>query len=634
MHLLPRIFSGMYNLEEQINNFLYIGREKWQGILRRISAVNVTAGLVLLVIRFGFLPDEAAWQSIQKGYNILFLAFAGIYLARLVLKIERLAFLRKTWFEGLLNLLIVLHALIIYFSDGFNPLLLLIGSMNFTHPLLVFDHFVSIYLSVLLGLELTKLSTRISELSLDPAATFIYSFILLIALGTGLLMLPAMTVGTESMNFIEALFTAVSASCVTGLSVVDTGTWFTFKGQLVIMLLFQVGGIGIVSFATFFATFLSRGVSIKQQSIIQDHLSSDSLVSAKDLLKKVVLITLSIELIGFLAIFFSWGDLRFESIGQRLFYSLFHAISAFCNAGFSLFPDGLHTNDISEGTAVFARGTDVNIRHRYLLHLIIALLIILGGVGFNTIEDVLNAIKKRQGLRISAGDLRLGTKLALYATGILLAVGTIGFMLLEAHQLRDRNILAAFNTAFFQSVTTRTAGFHTMNFGGSPTGMPIGNPTVILCLFLMFIGASPGSTGGGIKNTTFLLILLSAQANIRGKQRIEIYRRTIPGQLVSKAFSVFMFATSYNLLAIFVLSITEAGNPQMGILQLAFEQISAFATVGLSMGVTSELSAMGKLVIICSMYIGRVGTITLALALSSKVITNSYRYPEGHVMVG
>jgi len=626
----------MYNLEEQINNVLYVRRDKWYSALSKVSAVSSVGGITVLVYRFGFILTDYEYQVVSMLYNILFVLFFIKYLARYVLSLEKLDFFRKNWFESTLNLLVLFHGAFAYVSNGMYPLLLLIEELGLSsQPLLLYDHLLSLTLTLLVGIEVTKLSARLSELNIQPAASFIYSFVLLIGSGAFMLMLPAMSVTHEGLSLLDALFMSVSASCVTGLAVVDVGTYFSFKGQLIIMLLAQLGGIGIISFATFFATFLSKGVGLKHQSIIKDHLSSESLVSAKGLLKKVIFITISIELIGFLIIFFSWGeDLKFNTFGQKVFFSLFHSVSAFCNAGFSLFSDGLYTNSISEGTAVFAHGADVNVRRLYLLHLVIALLIILGGIGFSTIENLLSAIKKRKSLLIHSSDLSLSSRIVLSTTGLLLLLGTAGFMLLEAHQLTDRNILEALGTAFFQSVTTRTAGFHTMNFGGSETGVPLANPTIILCLFLMFIGAAPGSTGGGIKNTTFFLIVIAAIANIRGKQRIEIYRRNISNQLVSKAYSVFMFATSYNILAVFLLSISESGNEQINILQIVFEQVSAFSTVGLSMGITSDLSAFGKLILIFSMFIGRVGTLTLALALSTKVISNSYRYPDGHVLVG
>ena len=625
----------MQKLGEQINNLLYNQREKVLGLVKVASGFFVVLGIALLVFRFGFLLEDDAMHQVLRFFDTLFTANLFFFLLRWILALEKTQFLRNSWFESSLNIIILIHGLVFYLSEGYNMLLNLLYSLEITNPVLTYHHILSIFLTILIFLELTKLSTKISELEFKPATTFINSFILLILIGTLLLMLPAMTHEKGGMPFIDALFISVSASCVTGLSVVDVSTFFTFKGHLILMFLFQLGGIGIVSFATFFASFLAKGVSLKHQSIIQDFLSSESLDSAKGLLKKIIIMTVTIELLGAVAIFFSWDEeLKFSSLGYKIFYSLFHSISAFCNAGFSLFSDGLFTSNISEGNNVFAREVDIDLRQMYSLHFIIAIIIILGGIGFSTIEDIFTSGRKNQRIK-PRKEWKIGTKVAVYSSVFLIFLGTLGFMVLEAHQLTDRTIIEASITSFFQSVTTRTAGFHTMNFGGSEGGVPLANPTIILVIFLMFIGAAPGSTGGGIKSTTFLVLALAAIANIKGQERIELERRTIPNELIRKAFSIFMFATSYNLIAIFILSITEAGNPAANnILTLVFEQISAFSTVGLSMGITSNLTWMGKVVIILSMYIGRVGTLTLALALSNKVITNSYRYPEGNIMVG
>jgi len=625
----------MQKLGEHINNLLYNQREKVLGLVRMASGVMVVLGVGLLVYRYGFLPAEENMQQILFFFDVLFATNLLFFIIRWLLALEKKTFIIKSWFESALNLIIFIHGLIFYLSEGYNLLAVTLESLDIGNPTLTYHHILSIFLLVLVFLELTKFSTKISELELKPASTFINSFILLILIGTLLLMLPAMTHEKGGMDFLDALFISVSASCVTGLTVVDISSFFTFKGHLVLLFLFQLGGIGIVSFATFFASFLSKGVSLKHQSIIKDFLSSESLDSAKGLLKKVIIMTIAIEIVGATFIFFLWDEeLKFNSIGYKIFYSIFHGVSAFCNAGFSLFSDGLFTNDISQGNTVFAREVDINLRQMYPLHFVIAIMIILGSIGFSTIEDF--TAKSRKGRKIKPiNEWKIGTKVAIYSSFFLIVAGTLGFMLLEAHQLTDRTIIEALITSFFQSVTTRTAGFHTMNFGGSESGLPLANPTLILVIFLMFVGASPGSTGGGIKSTTFLVLVLAAIANIKGQNRIELDRRTIPNELIRKAFSIFMFATSYNLLAIFILSITEGNNPAISnILALVFEQISAFSTVGLSMGITADLSWMGKIVIILSMFIGRVGTLTLALALSSKVITNSYRYPEGNIMVG
>jgi Trk-type K+ transport system membrane component len=389
------------------------------------------------------------------------------------------------------------------------------------------------------------------------------------------------------------------------------------------MILAQLGGIGMVTFATFFATFLTKGVGLKHQSIIQDHLSSESLNSAKDLLRKVIVYTLVIEAVGAVGIFFTWDEYlwdqehQFASFGDKLFFSVFHSISAFCNAGFSLFSGGLDDADYSTG-------------RMFNLHLVIIFIIILGGLGFTTLEDIFswNRIKSR--LSQPWRTYSISSKIVLKATFWLIFIGFVGFFMLEFYQLRDRTISEAIITALFQSVTTRTAGFNTMDFGA------LKDATVFMVLVLMFIGAASGSTAGGLKITTFVLTILGAIATIRRQERVMLYKRMIPDETIRKAFAIFMFAIAYNAIAIFLLVIVETPEPdeKRFVLKIIFEQVSAFATVGLSMGYTGNLTFAGKVIIILSMYLGRVGTLTLAIALSNAVVSNSYRYPTAHVMVG
>jgi trk system potassium uptake protein len=414
------------------------------------------------------------------------------------------------------------------------------------------------------------------------------------------------------MAFLDALFTATSATCVTGLIVVDTATYFTFKGELVILALIQIGGIGMVSFATFFATFMRSGVGLKHSAIIRDQLSSESLFEAKGLLRKIVGITFLIEFIGFLGIFYTWGEqVEFDSLGKKIFYSIFHSVSAFCNAGFSLYSDGLYQSLVKDA---------------YLLHIVIIGIIILGGLGFGVITDLFSPAALRERLEKPWKDWQIGTKMVLFSSMFLILIGTLVFYTLERNNvLKDMNALETIITSVFQSVTTRTAGFNTVDFTA------LTSPTLIFMMGLMFIGASPGSTGGGIKTITFVLIAASAIATIRGNKNVEFSRRNIPSELLFKAFYVFSFAVAYNFLAIFLLAITD---PEINILQLAFEQVSAFATVGLSTGITATLSINSKIVIILSMFLGRVGTLTVALALSRRLGSTSYRYPDGYVLVG
>ncbi|WP_448520482.1 TrkH family potassium uptake protein [Rhodoflexus sp.] len=601
----------------RFDSFFFQYSESVNRLLRWLSYLTSVLTVLLLIYRYGFIHAPQAYEQIKYMYKMLLLLFLLVFLMRWFFSINRLTFLQQSPLESVLYGLLVAH-IVLEQLIGIPPVLYYLLLFSINPAPLIYEHLTGVFMLLLTILDLARLSTLLAEIKVKPGVIFIASFALLILIGTGLLMLPSMTVEGE-ITFLDALFTAASASCVTGLIVVDTGTFFTTKGQVVIMLLFQLGGLGVVSFATFFATFMSGGVGIKQQSMLQNHLSAESLTEAKAALRKIVTITFIIELLGAIAIYNAWGDDRWEggaspfaNTGERIFYSVFHSISAFCNAGFSLFTDGYYNHDFF-------------IHEMFGLHFVTVIIVVFGGLGFNVIEDIFSPANIRERIARPWKKLQLSTKIPLAGTLILLTGGTLAFMILEYDQLRVLNIGQAFVTALFQSAVTRTAGFNTMDFS------TLQNPTIILCIFLMFIGTAPGSTGGGIKINTFALVLLSAIRNIRGEKKIIIEQRYIPNELVSRAFTLLLFAFTYNSFAVLLLTITEAGQP---IHVLVFEQISAFATVGLSMNLTSSLSVGGKIVIILSMFIGRIGPLTLAIALSGTPKSNLLKYPRTYLMIG
>jgi trk system potassium uptake protein len=596
---------------ERLNRLLYNSKDRVYSLLRIVTYITSTVAACLLVYSYGFNLSSVETSRIFSYINLVYVAFIIIYLIRLLYSFQRRAFIRRTSTEAVIFLLLVVNGFINHVL-GVNLLYevsLWLGIKNYN----AFHEIIStVFLITLIGLEVSKASTRLPLNRLKPSTLFIGSFIVLISVGSGLLMLPAMTNTPTGMPLINAIFTATSAACVTGLIVVDTATYFTHKGQLIILTLIQIGGIGMLSFTTFFATLLKQGVGIKHQSAIQDFLSSESLFSSRGLLQQIVLLTLLLEGAGALAIFITWGpEVQFENLGEKIFFSIFHAVSAFCNAGFSLYTNGLY---------------EAPVRQSYILHIVVAGIIIFGGLGFSPIMDILSPRALRERLAMPWKDWKLNTKLAIYTAMVLNIFGMALYYLLESdNTLTGMNILESLITSFFQSVTLRTAGFNTVDF------TKLENPTMIMMMFLMFIGASPGSTGGGIKTITFLLIAVSVISTIRGKKIISIDKRTIPMETLFKAYSVITFAAAYIFLGVFILSITE---PEQESIDLLFEQVSAFATVGLSTGVTPQLSVIGKTVIIATMFIGRVGTVTLAIALSRPVISNAYRYPDAHLMVG
>lgn len=601
----------------RLDSFFFQYSEPANELLRWLSYAASVLTVVLLTYRYGFIHTPHEYLQIQAMYKLLLLLFLLVFLGRWFFSLNRRSFLQESRLEAVLYGLLIAHV-VAERLIGMPPLLYYLLLFSLEPARLIYEHLTGIFMVMLVILDLARFSVVLAEIQVKPGIIFMGGFALLILVGTGLLMLPAMTVSGE-ISFLDALFTSASASCVTGLIVVDTNTFFTLKGKVVIMLLFQLGGLGVVSFATFFATFMGGGVGIKQQSMIQNHLSAESLTEAKAALRKIVIITFIIEFLGAIAIYHAWDDelwqngkSPFANTGERIFYSLFHSVSAFCNAGFSLFTDGYYNREFF-------------IHEMFGLHFVTVIIILFGGMGFNVIEDIFSPANIRERMAKPWKKLQLSTKIPLAGTFILLFGGTLAFMVLEYEQLRVLNIGQAFVTALFQSAVTRTAGFNTMDFSS------LQNPTIILCIFLMFIGTAPGSTGGGIKINTFALVLLSALRNIRGEKKIIIEQRYIPNELVNRAFTLLLFAFTYNSLAVFLLTLTESGQP---IHVLVFEQISAFATVGLTMNLTSSLSVGGKIIIIVSMFIGRVGPLTLAIALSGTPKSNLLKYPRAYLMIG
>jgi potassium uptake TrkH family protein len=596
---------------ERLNSLLYGSKERIYYLLRLLTYFNSLVAIGLLIYGYGFNLTHEEVARIFVWLDAAFVIFVITYLLRILYSFRRREFVKRTGTEAVMMGLLITNGIANYIFN-YQILREISDWLEFTNYTSFYEIVSTVFVVILISLETSKATTRLPDLKLKPAAAFIGSFIILIFTGAGMLMLPAMSNTPDGMPFLDALFTSASASCVTGLIVVDTATYFTFKGQLVILFLIQLGGIGIISFATFFATLLKEGVGIKHQSIIHDFMSGESFFSSQGLLKQVIWLTILIESVGALAIFLTWGnEAKFENLSEKLFFSIFHSISAFCNAGFSLYTNGLYEQPV---------------RAAYILHIVFACLIILGGLGFSPIMDVFSPKALRERLAMPWKDWKLHSKIVIYMAIVLITFGMAVFYFLERENtLAGMNLTEAVITSFFQSVITRTAGFNTVDV------TKLVDPTLIMMIFLMFIGASPGSTGGGIKTTTFLLIAVSVISTIKGRKVISIDKRTIPMELLFKAFSVITFAASYCLVAVFLLSITE---PEQESIDILFEQVSAFATVGLSTGVTPQLSVLGKIIIIFSMFLGRIGTVTLALALSRPVISNAYKYPDAHVMVG
>lgn len=452
---------------------------------------------------------------------------------------------------------------------------------------------------------------RISETIVrSPARTVIIGFSLVILTGTILLMFPLASV-REHLGFVDALFTSTSAVCVTGLTVVDTGGALSLFGQSVLLLLIQIGGLGIMTMSTLFLMLAGRRPGLAGQIVVQDTFTHSRERHISSILKDVVVFTSIIEGLGIVFMFFCF--LPGNGVNKALFLSIFHSISAFCNAGFSLFPNSF-----------------IGYRDNWVLNLVVCALIICGGIGILVLSEIKRtfSIKHRFLARLS-----LHSKIALSTTAILIVSGTIFIIIMEWHNvLSPLSVPSRFLSAFFQSVTARTAGFNTLGIGN------MANETLFLIILLMFIGASPGSCGGGIKSTTFATIAVLGTSRFRGHSRPQLFNRTISDASVGKAISVIMLSIVVVCLGTMMILMTEIGDvahPQSRgkFLELFFEVVSAFGTVGLSTGITAELSVIGKIILSAIMFVGRLGPLVIGVALSREAVSRYY-YAEETIMVG
>jgi potassium uptake TrkH family protein len=599
----------VFQIREFINIRLYKHRAFVLNFLHIASIFVSLIAITAIIYQHGF-PQTPYLLNLSESIIEFSLIFYVLkFLARIFYDFHPVDFIKANKFEAYLLLLIAVDQLVSLIS-GAHIIQQFIRAIGFPGIHTYYNLFIQFYFLIIIAVEVGKAGRFIDRVHIGPSGLLVLSFIFIIVAGAGLLLLPEMTV--NGISVIDALFTSTSACCVTGLVVVDTAACFTLKGKTIIMLLIQVGGLNIISFATLFATFYRNSAGIRMQSLIKDIVSTDKLSNTRGLLRKIFLYSIVIELSGAVLLFITWpNEMMFRGLGEKIYFSVFHSVSAFNNAGFGLFTDNLY---------------DIAVRHAYNLQLVIAALIFLGGIGFIVLEDVFGLRNIRERRNIKWKRLQAHSRIALYTSGILIVSGAIVFYLVEfRHSIAGYGIYGSIVSSVFQSVSCRTAGFNSVDF------THLGQPVLIFMMFLMFIGASPGSTGGGIKTTTFSVILRSAISTIKGRKNVEIVKHTISSDTISKAYSIALFSISLIFISTFVLSITE---PDKSFLALLFEEISAFGTVGLSTGITSSLSFAGKCIIILTMYIGRIGTLTLALALTKRIIFTKYRYSEINVLVG
>ena len=489
---------------------------------------------------------------------------------------------------------------------------------------------VGIYLIIEVVIKICTTSVNMAASGKNPTRTLIASFLVLIISGTGLLVLPRSS-AIENLGFVDALFTATSATCVTGLIVKDTGKDFSLMGQIIILALIQLGGLGIIVFGAVFALLLGQAFSLRESVAMQDLLSARTLSRIGNMIVFIFGGTIFIEAVGAVSIFNMWDDVpgRVASIQQQWFCSIFHSISAFCNAGFSLFSDSFVKYNGSWG-----------------VYLIICPLIILGGLGFSVLYDLVNIVvdrvkaffrrllKKHYRLSIEVRApkrMQLQSKIVLSVSALLIVLGTLAILLFERHaggsvpagNHQNPGVL----DALFQSITARTAGFNTIDISA------LSASSKFILILLMFIGGSPGSTAGGIKTVTLAVVLMTVIAALRKREEVEMFRRSVRIVVVGRAITVTLLFVVVLFAGTLVLTITENANG-FTMSQIIFEAASALGTVGLTTGITGSLTNAGKLIIIAVMLIGRLGPLTLLAALTFNLKPVRYNYPQEAIIVG
>ena len=481
-------------------------------------------------------------------------------------------------------------------------------------------HLLEIYLLVNVLLQLLRLHRHLLFRSARPEWILAGSFAILILAGTLLLILPRSSADPENpLSLMEAFFTATSASCVTGLTIRDTGTAFSLLGQTVLLALIQCGGLGIMTFVAFLAVTSSESLPVPHMLAFRRLVGARTPATLKRQVLAIILFTLLVEVLGAVSLFVC---LPTQQGGlARAGWSFFHSVSAFCNAGFALSPSSLVPYQDDAGVL-----------------LTLALLIILGGLGFLVVTDLLGLQISRlplvRGLpwvrrynqRVPVYRLPLQTRLSVMMTGVLIVAGMAGFWLLEAGQVLDAKPFSMqFLNSFFQSVTTRTAGFNSIQIGDLNTA------TLLLMMLLMFVGASPVSTGGGIKTVTLAVVLVAFRALIKGRDHVELFGRTLPNKVLLASMGVVLLYFVVAGLGVFGLVLCD---PHLSFRSELFEVVSALSTVGLSTGITAELSTGSKLILCALMFIGRVGPIALVLAVVRTASPARYRFPEEDLVVG
>ncbi len=588
-------------------------------LLKSINWCNFTACTLVIISFVLLLGFHQPLVSAEYLHIFHFIAFAYFVLEKYYAFYHaesKFGYIKQNWLE---IPMLLGFAVISLFSHRLFP----------NHqPGRVIGIVLGVYLIVQVVDKLCRFTVLVAATGRNPMRTLVTSFLVLITGGAGFLLLPTFH-DCPDLSIIDAVFTTTSAACVTGLVVKDTGMDFSMPGQFVILILIQLGGLGIVIFGAVIAQLFGKAFSVSESVAMQDLLSEDTVSRIGKMIGFIFTFTIVIEAIGAAGLYGMWNSVEGVSLsnGERLYYSVFHSVSAFCNAGFGLFSDSL-----------------VKYNRSKEIYFVICPLIVMGGLGFGVLYNISNLFVDKIRiclyklmhpeilmLRQPPKRLRLQSKITLAATACLLLGGMAGYIILMLNHpgdglvYEDKGDMAM--DAFFMSVTSRTAGFNTVDVGS------MSGANKLWTMVLMFIGGSPGSSAGGIKTVTLVVLLMSVWTAVRGRRDVEIFKRSIRYVIIGRAITVVVFYVIVLFAAIFGLCITERES-DFGMMDIAFEAASAMGTVGLSTGITASLSTGGKIILIIVMLMGRLGPLTLLASVMFNTKTSNYSYPDEAVVVG
>lgn len=578
-------------------------------MLKNISRIISISAFGLLLYDFGINRSESVSEYLQYCYFIiliLFIIFESISIFKNILDVKWIVYL-KPILPLITVMLIILNTLEV--------------NVDFYYSV---ENYKFLYIISMLIIIIPEINAVISKLYIrkfSPAIIFVGSFQLLIIFGALLLLLPNST--KEGISIVDAFFTSTSAVCVTGLVVLDTGADFTLFGQTIILVLIQLGGLGMLTLTSFFAYFFKGSSSYQENLYLKDFLSSNEMSGLLGFALKIVLFTFILEAIGAIFIYVNIPHSQYPNFFDRVYFAIFHSVSAFCNAGFSTLSNSFYED-------VF--------RFNYNIHLMLTLLFIFGGLGYAVIFNVFKYLKSKsltvykkyiqkvENYQKSINVLTLNTKIVLVTSTILLIIGTFIFYIAEMNNslVEHTTFYGKFITSIFGGATPRTAGFNTVDYS------QLTMSAIMITMLLMWIGASPASTGGGIKTSTFAISILNLLATISGKNRIEVGTREIPQVSVNRAFSIMAISLLVLGFSIFLISSIE---DNIEFLSIAFECFSAYSTVGLSMGITAQLSDSSKIILVLVMFVGRVGAINILIGMLKQIQSLPYRYPQESVLI-